>query len=554
MDPAVLGSDLDVASVLAARELEDGGEVAVTVIPYTQAAIPTVTVVDTIAPGAAAIYVLTWRKLTTTPSGGGARRLAQAAVAPQTRAPNSAVLVWNNETVSSTVLPSESTGPTSQALAAGAATCVPGASPSTLPTILAPQPLLGALGCLQASIARTFSTATNKTVVNLSLRGGNGTSTAGAAACALWLASLPQPVFVRMLVNGDAAAALQMSTRARDSGAGTAGAAFAYNSAIQPLGAFLLDSATVLPRASALQLAARGGSLSLSLPDALSLADVCSQGALAGQLPNTCAIQIVTSSGCAQGVVAEVEAGSGGVGDVPVVASAPPSPPSTLQEAEPGGQAGAPAVASRSGLSNVQIAIVVCFVAGFVLLAVIVTALVAHYRRKRWSPSKSELDGEHSSIGTMGHVIDIRSSTGGAANASDSNLSNVTVPAPTPATPSRPVTSGGAVEGGRSSGGAGGVSAGGAGGSSGDAAARTPDRRAHFINPLSMLPVSASSSEQELTRTTIVRVSGAVTAARTEGGSSSEPGPSRPAPQSAGGVLTTVSPEIREGAVAWTES
>ncbi|KAG2451856.1 hypothetical protein HYH02_003632 [Chlamydomonas schloesseri] len=575
VDTSILGSDLNTSAVTGTRTRDDGITTTTTVIPVTRANVPTVTVIDQLAPGSSAFYTLYWPKITF--GAATRRRLAQAgttSTAASSRGVNVTVIAWSNSTLSTIVLPPEVTGPNSPALSAGAAMCAAASSAgaSTLPTD-ASVTLLGgsASSCIVTTLSNLYASASNHTTFNASVA-----ASSAKTGCTSYLASLSRPAFVRLPLTPTAAAALAAALANRSAAAGGAAAS------VLPLGAFVSGGALVLPRSLASTSAV---ALRFSLPAVLAPSDVCEQGVLADQMPNTCAVQLVWRSGCAQGTLgnASALAAGGGVGLVPGVQAQPPSPAANLQ-AESGSRdvnVDAPSSGSSGNSLNAsQIAIVVCLVVGFVILAIIVLAVVMHYRRKKWTPAKGEVSSApgplilRPSAGGARHVININASAGGApisaGGAAPTSMggASTTYTATGLDTPRTPAGMGRSTGGGSafavSGGGAAAAVAGAArgpgviamqlDGEEDDPMALPPPptqaaggRRAHFVNPLSVMPPVAVESP---TAEDGGAAAAAASVAATEGGlSSAGPSGSHPGGSGAGGAV-----DDQKGAVSWAQS
>ena len=263
VDPSILGTDLDTSAVTGTRTRDDDGTTAaVIVIPVTDAAVSTVTVIDQLAPGSSAFFTLYWPKTT---AANHRRRLAQTSTDPATanRGVNVTIIAWSNSTLSTIVLPPEVTGPNSPALSAGAALCAAAsaAGVTTLPTDTSVALLGGSSSsCITTSLSNIFTSASNHTTFNTTV------ATVGSnTACTSYLTTLSRPAFVRLPLTPTASAALAAALANRST---TGGAS------VLPLGAFISGGSLVLSRSLASTSAI---ALRFSLPSALAPSDVCEQ-------------------------------------------------------------------------------------------------------------------------------------------------------------------------------------------------------------------------------------------------------------------------------------
>ncbi|GIL60789.1 hypothetical protein Vafri_15311 [Volvox africanus] len=414
-DSDVFGPGLDIMNVTATRVTGDGLTAPIKPIPYVDSELPTLTFLGDVSAGTSALYTLFFPQTGATPNVNAItttstmqrqayrhhrreqRRLAEA----QPLGAGASVVVWNNDNASSTVLPSDLTGPSSAALTSGVATCA--AAPQSADLDLQ---RFGSHQCINVTVGRAFDATTNRTVITLYLRVTDGTlpgmaASAGFVDCSAWLKALPSPAFMRLLLTAPTAEELAAAPL-------TSAAAMALHS---PLGTYIHDGALTLPRG----VMPRPGRysdmvLSFSLHGVATLQDFCLQGALQGQLPDTCAMQLTMRGVCEADAVGIIsgEAPVGGTPQVSLTQQSPP-PSSSLRGTEDvsgGGmlQEDRNAVQSQtSGLSNRQVAIIVCLVAGFFVLALITLILITHHRRKRWQLEHvGELNNAFATTGESG--------------------------------------------------------------------------------------------------------------------------------------------------------
>ncbi|GFR49086.1 hypothetical protein Agub_g10877, partial [Astrephomene gubernaculifera] len=262
-------------------------------------------------------------------------------------------------------------------------------------------PLLGAGGCVSASVHKSFSPATHLTSISVHLY-GNGSA---APACTAWLSSLEAPMFVFMRLAG--AAVVEEVQQ--------------LGSYAPPTAFFKSSSSFVVP------VRIREGAAAtfrLAVADVAALNDICEQGALSDQLPDTCVLQLVSS---ASGVVATGLVGedsgtdAGTVGEVPGFhvptpdSSSPLTPPPLLLQPPVGvgasltppsrhAAAAAPAAATALGGSSSsgsaqpglsRIGIITGMVVSCAMLAMI--AAVALTLRRRWRALQAAASEEEDS-------------------------------------------------------------------------------------------------------------------------------------------------------------
>ena len=232
----------------------------------------------------------------------------------------------------------------------------------------------------------------------------------------------------------------------------------------------------------------------------------------------------------------------------------------------------------------------VCLVVGFVILAIIVLVVVMHHRRKKWTPAKGEVNSApgplilRPSAGGARHVININASAvsgGGAPPATSAGGASATYTAAggldTPRTPAGM---------GRSTGG-GSTFAVSGGGAAAAAAARGPGviamqldgegedpmalppppvqasgRRAHFVNPLSVMPpvVSTESATESAAEVGAGFGAAGSMAAAGSGAAATEGAAPAGGPSSGGpsgshtGRVGAAGVDDQKGAVGWAQS
>ncbi|KXZ52613.1 hypothetical protein GPECTOR_9g658 [Gonium pectorale] len=396
-DPALLGADVDVASVTTTRTADDGSISVVQAIPYTGAPVRNVTLLDRIEPGSMIVYGLTFAK-----TGGGSaapppagpqrlrqqlrRRLQQAASPPPATPPAAqpfarrydlVAVVRSEEFVTVTRNPTDLAGPDSASWFTGAAVCdanrtitpIPGdggadgGGATTAAAGNATTALIGPGGCVSAILRRTYTRTTNLTTLSVTVYG----NASAAPGCASWLDGLGFPAFVGLRMSPSTAVGLLASRRFRPR------AAFTKAPVMFVLPYRVSDRAAFTFR--------------MTVPEPSALSDVCEQDVVPGQLPNTCILEVLDANRCAMGVVVDTDVSAAPVGPAPGVdaTSSPPRPPATIQEEELPRDAGA-----DDGLSRRQIGLIVGLVVGFFVLLLIVLFLFIWFYRRHWLPVGAE--------------------------------------------------------------------------------------------------------------------------------------------------------------------